>query len=835
MVAGGSWMQGLELKAYDLGVSMTSGRLEGDQLAVIAIDAKSISELGDWPWPRDIIAKVIRKLTTVKPRAIGVAIDLKKAQNTRGLDYVARFKKLYASAADDKLKPGFSKRYKRLLQQMERDLKTDWQLAGALKRAHNVVLAMSYRQGSHSVRATPSELPRYIEKSALMFSPAINSRGYDFLPGVFRSSPIPEIGILVPPLELFGNVVRTVGYMPRYVDTDGVVRAYPLVLRYNDRLLPSFSLQLAAAAMGISAVDINIDHSNRVKLGHRIIKTDSALRLLPQKYKAEEGRRTLAVDSFADVYNGKIPVSKFRDKVVLLGLTDIDFVEPLLTASGASMAPVIFAANALSSMLDGEYYYVPAWALWAELSVFLIVVLYLVSILPRLQLSTGLAVSAVSIIVIFNAHLILMASKGIWLHLMVPLMLLFIGNLILAAKKMYQEGNAGWLAETAETNRMLGLALQSQGQLDMAFEKFRKCPVDNSVMELLYILGLDYERKRQFAKAGAVFRHISEYNANFRDINKRIMSNHEMEGLYVHGSGGQPSGTLVLNNTSIQKPMLGRYEIIKELGRGAMGMVYQGKDPKIDRIVAIKTLALAQEFEASQLEDVKERFFREAKTAGRLNHRNIVTVYDIGEEHDLAYIAMDYLEGSDLVPYTKADNLLPLTEVLYIVCEVAAALDYAQRENVVHRDIKPANIMYHPEAGKVTVMDFGVACLTDVTNTKTGTVLGTPSYMSPEQLAGQKVDGRSDIFSLGVTLFQLVTGELPFIGDSMANLMFKITNEKQPDIRIFRSEVPSCVSRTVNKALRKEVDKRFQNGGEYKSALQRCIESMQPVKKVAKV
>ena len=223
--------------------------------------------------------------------------------------------------------------------------------------------------------------------------------------------------------------------------------------------------------------------------------------------------------------------------------------------------------------------------------------------------------------------------------------------------------------------------------------------------------------------------------------------------------------------------MLGRYQVEKELGKGAMGVVYLGKDPKIGRVVAIKTMALAQEFEADELAEVKERFFREAETAGRLSHPNIVTIYDAGEEHDLCYIAMELLKGKDLVPYTKPDNLLPIDKVVSIVARVADALGYAHKQNIVHRDVKPANVMYEPESDQVKVADFGIARITDSSKTKTGMVLGTPSYMSPEQLSGKKVDGKSDLFSLAVSLYQIACGKLPFEGDSMAQLMFKIANE----------------------------------------------------------
>ncbi|MDH3354468.1 MAG: serine/threonine protein kinase [Chromatiales bacterium] len=347
------------------------------------------------------------------------------------------------------------------------------------------------------------------------------------------------------------------------------------------------------------------------------------------------------------------------------------------------------------------------------------------------------------------------------------------------------------------------------------------------MIEQLYGLGLDYERKRQFNKAAAVFRKIARADGDFRDVVERIERNCEMEqqmGLGGAGSNTSASGTVIIGaDSGVQKPMLGHYQLDKELGRGAMGMVYLGVDPRINRTVAIKTMALSAEFDEDQIEGVKERFYREAETAGRLNHPNIVTVYDVGEEQDLAFIAMDYLKGRELSYYCKPDNLLPVDETLSLIEQIAEALDYAHQQGVVHRDIKPANIMYDRDNDVIKVTDFGVACLTDASKTKTGTVLGSPSYMSPEQLAGKKVDGRSDLFSLGAMLYQLITGVLPFESDSLASLMYKIANENHKPPSKYR-DIPSCVTRIINKSLQKDLTKRFQSGNEFAGAIKRCLD-----------
>lgn len=257
---------------------------------------------------------------------------------------------------------------------------------------------------------------------------------------------------------------------------------------------------------------------------------------------------------------------------------------------------------------------------------------------------------------------------------------------------------------------------------------------------------------------------------------------------------------------------LGRYRIESEIGRGSMGAVYLGRDPQIGRQVAIKTLALGREFAADKLGEARERFFREAETAGRLQHPDIVTIFDAGEADELAWIAMEYVRGADLQRHTAPGRLLPVPQVLEIVARVAEALSYAHSQGVVHRDIKPANVMVDTETGAVKVMDFGVARMDDASRTRTGVVLGTPSFMSPEQLAGRRADGRSDLYSLGVTLFQLLTGTLPFEGGNMAELMRRIAADPPPDVCTLRPELPRALADVVALALQKRPEVRYADG-----------------------
>lgn len=257
---------------------------------------------------------------------------------------------------------------------------------------------------------------------------------------------------------------------------------------------------------------------------------------------------------------------------------------------------------------------------------------------------------------------------------------------------------------------------------------------------------------------------------------------------------------------------LGRYRVDSEIGRGSMGAVYLGRDPQIGRQVAIKTLALSREFEGDKLAEARSRFFREAETAGRLQHPDIVTIFDAGEAQDLAWIAMEYIKGEDLQRYTAPGRLLPVPQVLEVVARVAEALSYAHSQGVVHRDIKPANVMVDLASGLVKVTDFGVARLDDASRTRTGLVLGTPSFMSPEQMAGRHTDGRTDLYSLGVALFQLLTGRLPHEAAAMAELMRQIVNDPAPDLRTLRPELPEALADLVALALEKRPEVRYADG-----------------------
>jgi serine/threonine-protein kinase len=270
---------------------------------------------------------------------------------------------------------------------------------------------------------------------------------------------------------------------------------------------------------------------------------------------------------------------------------------------------------------------------------------------------------------------------------------------------------------------------------------------------------------------------------------------------------------------------LGRYRIVKELGRGAMGVVYLGKDPTIQRLVAIKTMRLDELDNMDEVKQFRERFFREAESTGRLSHPNIVTLYDAGEQDGLTFIAMEYLQGAPLSNYCQKSTLLPAKQALQIIAAVAEALDYAHGQGVVHRDIKPANIMILKNR-VVKVMDFGIAKLATSSKTQASMILGTPRYMSPEQALGKSVDGRSDVFSLGIVLFELLTAEKPFEAENMPALVMRIMKAPHPRLNNYRRDLPSRVQAIIDRALQKEITNRYRHAADLAQDLRELSQIM---------
>ena len=804
---------GLERRFYDM-ASAASNRQPSDRIAIIAIDDQSIANIGRWPWPREVHAELIDQLGAARAKTVAHTAFFFEPQTDRGLTQLRELRAMLDGSAPGAAPlPDLGEMSRQRLQdfigEAEQRLDSDARLVASMARAGNVIVPSVFDLGQ-PVGRPDQPLPAFAQRSAVA-----NDSGFG-VPALRTQQPLAAVG----------EAARAVGHLNQFPDTDGSVRQEPLLVQFDGFAVPSMGLTTAAHSLNLTRDDIRPLPGQGVLLGRTLIPTDAAARTLPQFYANRDGRPAFPVDSFYDVISGRIPASKYADKIVIVGATAAGVGTLFTTPVSAAMSPATILAHITSSILSGHFIAQPAWSGLAVLAVLLLVAVYVVLVLPRLSAAAAAVLTAGLFIALLGAEYQLLAAAAIWLPLVFPVALLLIGHLALTTRR-FLATEAGKLKsdeESAETNRMMGLALQGQGQLDMAFDRLRRVPHSEALMDNLKHLALDFERKRQFNKAEAVYEHMARFDRTDADLQARLQRARNLSETVVLGGGSShPGGTLLLTGGGVEKPMLGRYQVEKELGKGAMGVVYLGRDPKIGRTVAIKTLALSAEFEGAELADARERFFREAETAGRLQHPHIVTIFDAGEEHDLAYIAMEFLPGQDLVEHTRAGQLLPVTTVLSIGERVALALDHAHRQQVVHRDIKPANVMYDPATDSVKVTDFGIARITGSSKTKTGMVLGTPSFMSPEQLAGQRVDGRSDLYSLGVSLFQLLTGVLPLRGDSLAALMYQIANVPAPDVHTLRPELPRELVDILGKSLTKSPAQRYQTGEELAADLRKVL------------
>ncbi len=806
MVSG--WVHRLDLRLYDA-ASTVSSPPPLAEITIVGIDDASLAALGPLPWSRDIHAQLIDRLSAAGAKTIVYLPPFLQPESATGLAQVRKIKSALANSADGS---PLASEMARLTAEAEAALDTDTRLASSIQKAGNVLLASSY-----AASGKPERLPSYVRRSALA------DPGERALPAHAAQHPIAPLG----------SVAAGVGHWVAESDEDGAVRQLPLVLRHDGAGIPSMALLAARHSLHLGTADVRIQATpSALLLGGLEIPTNTSSVMRPRVHATPDGAASaFATLSFVAVLNGKAPTTALKEKIVLVGAASESGPLPGAPSQAPAMHSLERMANAISNIRQGLTISVPGWSIAAQWVSVLAAVLFFGLLAPRLPLTMGIAGGTTLTLALLCAEWVMLRYTGQWVPLLLGASGALAGTAALAVQRAGSPSriDVGASAEAAETHRMMGLALHGQGQLDMAFERLRKVPPSEAVMENLYHLAQDFERKRNFAQAKAVYGHILRHDREYKDTKSRYKRAraHVQQGADSRPGSSTPAslpqrssaGPRLPGDASGGIPMLGRYQIEKELGKGAMGVVYQGRDPKIGRIVAIKTLALSQEFEGNALVDARSRFFREAETAGRLQHPNIVTIFDAGEEHDLAYIAMEFLKGADLAPACRKDHLLPVATVLSIAARVADALDYAHAHNVVHRDIKPANIMFDSHSDTVKVTDFGIARITDSSKTRTGLVLGTPSFMSPEQLAGKKVDGRSDLYALGVMLFQLLTGSLPLRGKSMTELMHKIATVEPPDIRQLRPELPASIAKVVAQALQKRPEARYQTGKQFAADL----------------
>lgn len=772
--ANAQWVTNLENRLYSGLIRIIPSASLGQDVVVLSVDEKSNDP---WPWSEQLTSRLIKQLDQA-----GVAVQA----------YLLPFD--YPSSPQQ--------------QQIQQQIKHS---GSVLLSARADILREVPVFDRERKLIRPVHLDNPLEKSLL-------SRFRRWVYGQTFS----EINVHSQPSRALSSAADDVGLVEG-VNPD-LTPGELLFYVHGKEVYPSLSLLVAGKVFGQSLNQIRLNERYEVSIGRSGVLLDQQLRFYPYPPSRTHGIEKMPVYPAMDVLNGKVSNRKLKSKAVIIGDTNMHGSNWAWVAGDQNQDRTRWTAYSIQSMLNHLGIWRPVWGGGVQKSLILVFLLYFFLLPRRYRLKIGLVIGTALFFVFLNVELVGLLVYQLWLPLAYPALFLLVSHVILALHDSAMGYVRGIKGELSTAKKELAENYLNQGKLDDAFASFKHCIVDDDILQELYHLAIEFERRRQFTKAIQVYEHISRFDPNYRDVKERRerhFASSDRVNLIATLSGGL-SDTLVVDDPNVAQPVLGRYQIIESIGKGAMGAVFLGKDPKIGRTVAIKTLPLSKEFDTQQLDEVRRRFLREAETAGRLSHPNIVTIYDVGEEHDLAYIAMDYVDGDSLDAFTRPGYLLSVSEVFQIGIAVAEALEYAHEQSVVHRDIKPGNVMYSTASKTVKVTDFGIACLTDNSRTMTGTVLGSPSYMSPEQLEGKRLDGRSDLFSLGVTLYQLFTGQLPFNAESMASLAYKIANEKPKSVRKIRGDLPMCLVRIINKALEKDVRNRYQHGGELADALRKC-------------
>lgn len=813
------YFRNIELRAYDLHMR-NSEILASQDIILVVIDDHSIEKIGAWPWSRDLLGKVINDLGTANANIIAtteVMSEIQKDMGSYSLEVLQEKINI--------LEPGPNRD---LLQaELENSLKiiqTDKNLSDAITTASTVILPIEL----HPVASLNSnERPNQALKSKIAIA---NKSNIDF-------NQSDQFYNIKAPNEIIAKNVPVFGHINKTRDSDTVIRKEQILWPVENYLVPSLAfriyLQQRKNKQSLEQRPSPFTPEALSSSTDKMLQLDDLVTDIPAKsnvysrFYSDQRLKPFKRYSFYDVFTENVPFIEFENKIVLIGPTGTGIGSRYKVASGQTLSAIENLAHVSSSLINTDWIRRGQNQKIIESIVFLFIGIFIVFIAPRRQIVTnliaGFSISFLLLIFQFGS-----LEFSYWYKFITPVLFLLFGLIALSftSLRSKDKAEARRSLERDEINLQLGSAFQKQGALDLAFEKFLECKENKKLLTPLYGLGLEYERKRQFAKSMAVYEHMKNIDPDYLDIESRLTQSKNMamnSTQQVFGTSSRLS-SLLNSNSGVEKPRLGRYEIESEIGRGAMSIVYAGRDPSINRLVAIKVQSFIGDDE-KQLAKMRERFLTEAKTAGHLNHPDIITIYDIGEEVDLIYIAMEYLSGKALDEYDQ-DNILADETIFDISIRMARALNYAHDHKVIHRDVKPSNIIFDEQTGNVHLTDFGIARMQDAHLTQTGQVVGTPSYMSPEQITGKRVDHRSDLFSLGATMYQLFTGKLPFQADTMATLLYKITMEAPIPFDAIRPDLPAELTRIISKLLKKEPDERYQTAEELANALEDCKNSL---------
>ncbi|MBP6250932.1 MAG: CHASE2 domain-containing protein [Leptothrix sp. (in: Bacteria)] len=814
---------GVERAAYDH-ASARAGRPGSSDVLVVAIDAQSLASQGAWPWPRELHARLIDRLHAAGAKVVVHTEAFVGAESPRALAELHRIARTVASDPDLARHPQLPM----VLSESQELLDGDARLAQSLSaHGHSLLLTGTMQAPAVAVESLLAQAPT-----------AAGARGVSSRVGAARTLDWPP--------AVLATAARALGHLEFVPDTDGLLRRHAVWAGSPDSPVLSLALQSASLQLGVDPAQLRQQGRAALplKVGERAVPVDALGQLWPLYARPRAGQPAFASLSAEAVLAGRFKPAAVGGKLVWVGRTDTAVAAPLLhwdTPGLRELAPVELAAQVSSAVLTGQLVSTPAWAQGLPWLLLLPVAAYLLLGAPRLAPAAAAAVGLLLALSLLLVSELMLSSTRVWMPLGLPAAAVATGTVGLLLSRRWPEGGLRVLSGLALGGPapFAGAALSAPVQAGKPATTALAAapgsapvaaPVAAPVPDLVSGDGpggaagpSEFDDRAGWSVAATL---VPSPEATSDAASPEQALVHLADAF--RGMAVAPlEATLPLQVSALppkaaaaeagqgggeRLPRLGRYLLRSEIGRGTMGRVYLGVEIGQDTELAIKTLALAREFEGFALRDARARFQREAVAASRLQHPDIVRVLDVGEHNGLAYLVMERVMGEDLTHHVHRRHRLSMRSVVALGARVAAALAHAHGQGVIHRDIKPANIMLDLAGGKVKVTDFGIAHISDAARTRTGLVLGSPSYMSPEQLQGRAVDGRSDLYSLGVVLFQLLTGELPLKGATLADLIDAVTRQPAPDVRSLASEVPESLATLLSILLQKRPELRYPDG-----------------------
>ncbi len=673
-------------------------------------------------------------------------------------------------------------------------------LANQISWAQNIVLPYDIALAEYSHQRMSK--PEYLWKSAIQT---------DYESNIFEEDAALNIRKPFLPSGLICQYADGLGFIYTEYDDDRKVRWAPLAANYGGYYYPSAPLLTATTFLGFKPEEITLKGGEIVEFGPYTIPTDRSARVF---INYNTPGSTFPEYSAADLFDEKFNLSGLKGNLVIIGLTAGSAGELYATPVSPGMSRAELSANVIENIIHENY--IQQLNMSAGINILILIGFgaFCAFFLPRIPVLYRMIVLTVCLFIMANVCYVLfnshdMLSRPLYLGLELVLFII-----------------AAPLIDQARFRRGFGFGTPAPSVKNT---KDRK-PFQQEEVPVRELKDTDDEAK--FQETEILGASPDPPQAPPAATAQKMQSSPPLSIDSGRFDDQSPAPTPIPGSDEIDRlKNLGRYQVAGVLGKGAMGTVFKGVDPAIGRPVALKTIRLDFVSDETEMAELRDRLLREAQAAGKLSHPNIVTIYDAGSEGTLQYIAMEYLEGQTLEQLIKKQVQFSYKIIANIITQICKALEYAHDQGIVHRDIKPANIMVLPNYS-IKVMDFGIARIDTSSMTRTGIAMGTPNYIAPELLQGKNVDRRCDIFSLGVVIYELLTGRRPFKGENLTALVYSIVNDDPPPPSSINENLPLIFDHITARALSKNPVDRYQKVSDLRLALADFVESFEGAKKV---